>query len=106
MKYSDIADAPLMQSDNHIANNVEDTDIVNEDNSDNLIKDDQVNIVLSFIDQNGEDLIPNVPQVASADVPDQDTPEKYLTTNKYTLGRVINKPVYYRDTNIYKIREQ
>ena len=74
-----------------------------EENSDNVIKDDQVNIVLSFTAQNDDDLVTNVAQVASADVPNQDTPENYVNTDRDTLFRVIDNPVYYRDTNIFKI---
>jgi hypothetical protein len=60
--------------------------------------------VHSFVAKNSDDQIPNVAQIASADVPDQDTPEKYINTDKDTLARVINKPFYYFDTSIYKMR--
>ena len=36
-------------------------------------------------------------QVPSAEVPDQRNPERYVNTNRYTLARVINDPLYYAD---------
>ena len=69
--------------------------------SDNEISDNPVNIVLSFNADTSDEENMNGVQVASADVPDQDTPEKYMNTDRDTLDRVINTPVYYRDTSVY-----
>ena len=64
-----------------------------------------MNIALSFKADTSDEENLNVAQVASADVPDQDTPEKYINTDRDTLDRVINSPVYYMDTSVYnKIR--
>ena len=70
------------------------------------IKDDPVDIVLNFAAQNSDDQIANIAQVASADVPDQDDPEKYINTDKETIGRVIKKPFYYIDTSRFRMREK
>ena len=77
------------------------TETFDEDISDDIIKENPVNIVHSFVAQNSDDQITNVAQIASADVPDQDTPEKYINTDRDTLDRVINTPVYYMDTSVY-----
>ena len=79
----------------------DDTETYNEAISDNDISDDPVNIVLSFKADTSDEKKVNVAQVASADVPDQDTPEKYINTDRDTLDRVINTPVYYMDTSVY-----
>ena len=67
--------------------------------SDNEISDNPVNILLSFNADTSDEENVNVAQVASADVPDQDTPEKYINTDRDTLDRVIDTPVYY--TSVY-----
>ena len=79
-----------------------DKDNIRED----AIKDNPVDIVLNFVAQNSDDQIANIAQVASAHVPDQDDPEKYVNTNKETIGRVIQRPFYYIDTSIFKMREK
>ena len=79
----------------------DDTETYTETISDNEISDNPVNIVLSFNADTSDEENVNVAQVASADVPDQDTPEKYLNTDRDTLDRVINTPVYYMDTRVY-----
>ena len=38
-----------------------------------------------------------VVQEASADVPDQSDPEKYVNTDRYTLSRVVHTPLFYGD---------
>ena len=73
---------------------------------DDAIKDNPVDIVLNFAAQNSDDQIANIAQVASAHVPDQDDPEKYVNTNKETIGRVIQRTFYYIDTSIFKMREK
>ena len=80
------------------------TEKAKEDTRDDNIKDNPVDIVLHFAAQNSGDQIANIAQVASAHVPDQDDPEKYVNTNKETIGRVIQRPFYYIDTSIFKMR--
>merc|ERR1711892_883682 len=79
--------------------------IVKEDTSEDIM-DNQVELVLEFIAEaaNSVDDIPDIPQIASAEVPDQDNPEKYINTDKDTLGKVFIRPFYYIDTNVFKIR--
>ena len=78
----------------------DDTEAYNGAISDYEISDNPVNIVLSFKADTSDEENVNVAQVASADVPDQDTPEKYFNTDRDTLDRVINTPVYYMDTRV------
>ena len=73
---------------------------------DDTIKTNPVDIVLNFAAQNSDDQIANIAQVASANVPDQDAPEKYLNNDKETIGRIIKKPFYYIHTSIFKMREK
>ena len=82
------------------------TVIATEEIRDDTIKDNSVDIVLKLVAQNSGDQIANIAQVASADVPDQDDPEKYVNADKETIGRVIKKPFYYIDTSIFKMREK
>ena len=100
LKYSD---SNYETNDDFTPSFVNDIGNNDEENTNNIIGDDQVNIVLSFTAQNSDELVTNVAQVASADVPNQDTPENYVNTDRDTLFRVIDNPVYYKDTNIFKI---
>merc|ERR1711892_692869 len=69
------------------------------------IMDNQVELVLEFIGKNSVDDFPDIPQIASAEEPDQDNPEKYVNTDKGTLGKLIIRPFYYIDTDVFKVRE-
>ena len=85
-----------------INNNVEDS----ETYSDNVIAvDNPVRIILNYnAEDGGDDEDINVAQEARADVPDQNNPEKYTNSDSKTLNRVIDTPLYYRDTRVYRAR--
>ena len=84
----------------------EETETDNKNIRDDAIKDNPVDIVLNFVAQNSDDQRANVAQVASAAVPDQDDPDKYINTDEEHIGRVIQRPFYYFDTNIFKMRSK
>ena len=44
----------------------------------------------------------NILQEPSSDFPDQNNPEKYINNDKETLNKVINTPVFYKDTQQFK----
>ena len=72
-----------------------------KETSDDVNVHNEVEIVLGYTDDNEVD---DVPQVASAAVPDQDNPEKYSNTDKDTLARVIRWPFYYGHTYVFRDR--
>ena len=82
------------------------TETDKEEVRDDTTKNNPIDIVLNFAAQNSDDQIANIAQVASAHVPDQDDPEKYVNADKETIGRVIKKPFYYIDTSVFKMRQQ
>ena len=47
----------------------------------------------------------NTPQKPSASEPDQIDPGKYLNNDSETLKKVINNPVFYKDTKHLKINQ-
>ena len=51
----------------------------------------------------GNHELENTPQKPSASEPDQIDPEKYLNNDAETLRKVINNPVFYKDTQHLKI---
>jgi len=83
-----------------IINNVEEH---SETNSDNVIAvDNPLRIILNYNAESSDDEDINVAQEASADVPDQNNPEKYTNSDRDTLDRVIDTPLYYRDIHAYR----
>ena len=40
----------------------------------------------------------NISQKPSSDIPDQNNPDKYINNDQQTLNKVINTPVFYKDT--------
>ena len=58
------------------------TGIATEEIRDNTNKDNPVGTDLKFVAQTSDNEIAKIAQVASAGVPDQDDPEKYINTDK------------------------
>ena len=59
-------------------------------------------VAFNTTNENSDTEQPNIPQKPSAAFPDQNNPEKYLSNEKETLSKVINNPVFYKDTERYK----
>ena len=71
---------------------------------DNIIK---VNLVITkdtFGNANSGPEDQNIPQEPSSDIPDHYSPEKYKYkyNDQKTLNKVINTPVFYKDTQHFK----
>jgi hypothetical protein len=52
----------------------------------------------NYINTNSVPADQNIAQEPSSDFPDQNNPEKYINNDKETLDKVINTPVFYKDT--------
>ena len=59
-------------------------------------------VAFNTTNENSDTEQPNIPQKPSAGFPDQNKPDKYLNTEIETLSKVINNPVFYKDTERYK----
>ena len=65
----------------------------------NLSHTDLEAVTVQLIDTDNQER-ENIPQKPSASEPDQIDPEKYLNNDSETLKKVINNPVFYKDTQI------
>jgi hypothetical protein len=67
----------------------------------NFLSDEVIDINSNSIESNEPDHS-NIPQKPSVGFPDQENPEKYLNNDQETLVKVVNTPVFYKDTQQFK----
>ena len=66
------------------------------------MENDQIKIVLKFNAENIDNPVTNAAQIASAQVPDSNKPEKYVNDNHDDIVKVIRQPFFYDDTEQLK----